>query len=66
MLQVVLFVLVPLLSTAISTDRRNVQHPCPELNEGASLNRDVQIGDVMKSEVDNLFDVFFSKVCMNA
>ena len=65
-LQVIHFVLVPLLSAAISADRRNVQHSCPELYEGASFNRDIQVSYVMESEVDNLLDIFFAKVSMNS
>lgn len=38
---IVLFEIVPLLLAAVTPDRRDVHHPVTELNEGASLDRNV-------------------------
>lgn len=54
MLQVVLVVLMPLIIARVSADRTHVHHSVPELHEGTSLLRDVQVGDVMEAEVREL------------
>jgi hypothetical protein len=59
--QVECLVLVALVTRAVATDRRDVQHPCTELNKGASLNWEVEVGDVSESEIDDIFDVLFAE-----
>lgn len=61
-LQVELLVLVPLLDARIPADRADVDHAVPELDESAPLDGDVEIGDVVQAEVDELLVVLLADV----
>lgn len=61
-LLVVPFKLVSFFLAAIPADRRNVQHPVSELDEGTPLDGNVQIGDVMQHEIDEGFELLFSEI----
>ena len=50
MLQVELLVVIPLLHTGVPADRRHVDHAVAELDEGAALDRDVQVRHVVQQE----------------
>jgi hypothetical protein len=39
-------------SMSLRTDGRHVEHAGPKLNEGAALDRNVQVSDVVQDEVD--------------
>ena len=54
MLQIVLLILIPLAHTCIPPNRRNVDHPIPKLHEGAPLDGNIQIRNIMQDELDQL------------
>lgn len=47
-------ILVSLADTSIPSDRRDIDHAIPVLNKSTSLNRDIQIGNIVKNELDEL------------
>ena len=53
-LQIILLVLIPLLRTRITPNGANIDHPIPELDKRAPLDRDIQIRDIMQDELDQL------------
>lgn len=53
-LQIVLLVLIPLLRTRITPNGANIDHPIPELDKRAPLNRNIQIRNIMQDELDQL------------
>lgn len=46
-LLIIHFKSIALLLAAVSANWRDIQHAIPELNEGATLDGDVQVGDVV-------------------
>mmetsp|Transcript_12147 Transcript_12147/g.32576 ORF Transcript_12147/g.32576 Transcript_12147/m.32576 type:complete len:216 (+) Transcript_12147:244-891(+) len=60
--EVELFELVSLLATAIPANGREVEHALSELNEGTSLDRDVQIGNVVQRPVNHPLQVGLTQV----
>ena len=59
-LQIILLILVPLLHSGITTNWRDIDHAVPELDECTSLDRNIEICDVMQHEPDELFVWLFS------
>lgn len=47
-------ILISLAHTSIPSNRANIDHSIPVLNKSTSLNRDIQIGNVVKNELDEL------------
>ena len=47
-------IFISLAHTSISTNRADIDHSIPVLNKSTSLNRDIQIGNVVKNELDEL------------
>lgn len=45
---------VSLLCASIATNRGDIDHAVSELNKGSALDGDIQIGDVVQAEVDEL------------
>lgn len=60
MFQVILLILVSLLCAGITTDRRDVDHAIAELDEGSSLDWNVQIRNVVQDEANELLIVVLS------
>ncbi len=54
-LEIVLLEGEALLEIGIAADRRDVDHAVAELDKGAALDGDVEVGDVVQDEVDELF-----------
>lgn len=52
MLLVIPLELVPLRVTCISSNRRNIHHPIPELDKCAPLDGNIQVGNVCQHPVD--------------
>ncbi len=48
-----------LLVSAIASDGRNVDHGITEFDEAAAFNRNIQISNVTKCEIDQLLVLFF-------
>ena len=46
--------IVALLDAGVPADGADVDHAVPELDEGAALDGDVEVGDVVQAEVDEL------------
>lgn len=44
----------------IAADRRNIDHAVSELNEGTSLDWDIQVGNVVKDEAGELLVLLLS------
>jgi hypothetical protein len=57
MLQVELLILVPLLHRSIPANRAHIDHTVPELHESTSLDRDIQIRNIVQDEAHELFVV---------
>mmetsp|Transcript_87863 Transcript_87863/g.253415 ORF Transcript_87863/g.253415 Transcript_87863/m.253415 type:complete len:233 (+) Transcript_87863:191-889(+) len=60
--QIELLELVALLSAAVPADRRQVQHALTELDEGPSLDGDVEVGNVPQGPVDDPLQVLFTEM----
>lgn len=45
------FKVVPLLSAGVTADGADVDHAVAELDKGATLHGDVEVGNVMQTEV---------------
>ena len=52
MLPVIPLELVPLRVTCISSNRRYIHHPVPELHKRAPLHGDIQVGNIFQHPVD--------------
>ena len=59
--QIKLLILLPLCICSITPNRGDIDHPIPELDECASLDRDIQICDVVQHELHELLVVVFPK-----
>lgn len=57
MLEIKLLVLVALLDRSIPSDRADIDHAIAELDESTALHGDVQVGDVVQDELDQLLVV---------
>ena len=57
MLEIELLILVALLDRSIPANRADIDHAIAELDECATLHRDVQVGDVVQDELDQLLVV---------
>ena len=62
MLEVELLEVVALLAAAVAPDGRDVEHAVAELDEGATLDRDVQVGDVVQDEIDQRLEFRLAQV----
>ena len=62
--EIVLFEFDSLCLRAVSSDGRHVEHPRAELNEGAALDRDVEVGDVVQHEVDQLLQLRLAQMSL--
>jgi len=51
MLLIIALILVPLLDRRVPANGTNINHAIAELDEGAPLHGDIQIGDIMQDEV---------------
>ena len=51
---VILLKIVPLLDAGVAANGRHINHAVAELDEGAALDGDVQVGDVMQDEAHQL------------
>ena len=58
---IILLELVALLLGAVAADGADVDHAVAELDEGAALDRDVEVGDVAEDEVDEFFEVVLAQ-----
>ena len=56
-LEIELLILVAFLNRGIPANRAHVDHAVAELDESAALHRDVQVGDVVQDELDQLLVV---------
>lgn len=54
MLLVIFLIVVPLLRARVPADGADVDHAVAELDKGAALDGDVQVGDVVQAEADEL------------
>eukprot|EP00353_Schmidingerella_taraikaensis_P017146 CAMPEP_0185603994 /NCGR_PEP_ID=MMETSP0436-20130131/2960_1 /TAXON_ID=626734 ORGANISM="Favella taraikaensis, Strain Fe Narragansett Bay" /NCGR_SAMPLE_ID=MMETSP0436 /ASSEMBLY_ACC=CAM_ASM_000390 /LENGTH=145 /DNA_ID=CAMNT_0028234701 /DNA_START=351 /DNA_END=789 /DNA_ORIENTATION=+ len=63
---VVLLELVALRLGAVAANRAHIDHSVAELNESATLDRNVEICDVVKAEVDESLQVVFTQVQVEA
>ena len=59
-LEIEILVVISLLHTRITTDRGDVDHAVSELDECTSLDRDVEICDVVEYEPDELLVIGLS------
>lgn len=66
LLLIILEKLLALLLRAVTADWANVEHPVAELDKGAALNGDVEIGDVVEAEVDECLEVGLAQVVLDA
>jgi len=55
------FKFLPLLGAGIPANRADVDHTIAEFNEGAALLRNLQVGDVLEQEVDQLLVLLLSQ-----
>ena len=46
-----------LFLAAIAADRRDIQHAIPELDEGAALDWNVQVSNVVQDKIDKLLEL---------
>ena len=53
-LEIVLLVLVALLDAGVTTDGADIDHAVAELDESTALLRDLEVGDVVEDELDEL------------
>jgi hypothetical protein len=53
-LEIVLLVLVALLDAGVTTDRADIDHAVAELDEGTALLGDLEVGNVVQDELDEL------------
>ena len=65
-LQVKALKLVALFLAAVAADGRDIEHAVPELDEGAALDGDVQVSDVVQDEVDQLLELVLPQVLLQA
>lgn len=63
-LEVELLEVVTLLAAAVAPDGRHVEHALAELNERATLHRDVQVGKVAQDPVDELLELLLAQVVL--
>lgn len=61
-LLVVFFVLVALGDARVAADGRDVDHAVAELDEGAALDGDVEVGDVVQHEAHQLLVLLLANV----
>lgn len=61
MFQIVFLVIASFLLGTVPADGADVEHSCPVLNECASFDGDVEIGDVSQAEIDELLEFPFSQ-----
>ena len=59
-LQIILLILIPLLHRGITTNGRDIDHAIPELHERPSLDRDVEVRDIVEHEPNQLLVAVFS------
>ena len=64
--EVKLLKLVPLLLAAVAADGGHVEHAITELDEGATLDGDVQVSDVVQHKVDQLLELGLAQVLLEA
>eukprot|EP00962_Isochrysis_galbana_P040635 scaffold14757_cov111-Isochrysis_galbana.AAC.6 len=53
--QIELLKVVALLARAVAADRRDVEHALTKLDEGAALDRNVEVGEIGQHPVDEPF-----------
>ena len=58
---IVLFEIIPFSLRTVSTNGRDVDKSCPVFNKGAPLDRNIDIGKVVKAKSDELFQLSFSQ-----
>lgn len=61
-LEIEFLVVVALLHSSIPSNGAHVDHAIPELHEGTSLDRNVQIRNIVQDETNKLLVVFFANV----
>ena len=64
MLEVELLEVVALLAAAVAPDGRDVEHALAELDERATLHRDVQVGKVAQDPVDEPLELLLAQVVL--
>ena len=63
MLLIITLVLVPFIDRSVTTNRTDIDHAISKFDEGASLDRDVQIGHVVQDELDELLILLLTDPC---
>lgn len=53
---VILFKIIPLVTSAVSPDRTYIDHTVAVLDKGATFDRNIKVGDIVEAEVHQLLE----------